>query len=134
MSGALKAIEGVDSVSVSLAEGWAKIVLKPDNKVMLKQIRESIQGRGFAAEDADLKIDGTVAKQEGKVVFSATGLDLVLLLDNHPDAKKKVGDLLKSALGKKVVIDGYMPKAQDEGEADHKQRILFLRDFVVPTN
>ena len=133
VSGAIEAIEGVDSVSVSLAEGRANIMLKPGNKVTLKQIQQSIQGCGFATEEADLRINGTVAKQGGKVTLTVTGFDLVFQLHDHPDAKKKVDDLLKSGLNKEVSIDGHLPKPEDKKEKDNKLQTLLLRDFAALT-
>lgn len=127
VSGAIDAIEGVDSVSVSLTEGRAHIVLKPGNKVALKQIQQAIQDRGFTIEEAELRINGTVAKRNDQVVLEVTGLDLLFQLQDHPEAEKKVDGLVESALDSAVSIVGHLPKSK-EGKGDKIQTLL-LREY-----
>ena len=72
MSAALKKVEGVASVDVSLEKGTVDIVLKPDNTTTLPWLRRTIRSNGNETKDA------TVTAR-GRLVEVPDGLSLDLL-------------------------------------------------------
>lgn len=55
---ALRALPGVEEVTVSLNEGYAEAELMPDSLTTLAQIREAIRNNGFTPKQAVLRIEG----------------------------------------------------------------------------
>ena len=60
MSVAIRKLEGVESVEVSLQKGSAEILLKPDNKITLPQIRRIIRSSGYPTKDAEITARGRI--------------------------------------------------------------------------
>lgn len=54
----LRALPGVQEVTVSLNEGYAEAELASDTSTTLTQIREAIRNNGFTPKQATLRIDG----------------------------------------------------------------------------
>lgn len=59
-------LDGIESASVSLNEGRATLDLAPDNRVTLEQVRRAVQEAGFSAEDATVRVAGTLAYEDGR--------------------------------------------------------------------
>ncbi len=66
MSVAIKKIEGVEQVEVSLAKASALITLRPDNHVTLPQLRRTIRNSGYPTRDAQITARGSLTKRDGK--------------------------------------------------------------------
>jgi copper chaperone CopZ len=66
VSVAVKKVNGVQDVKVSLNEGSADIKLKDGNKVGVEQIRDIIRKNGFTPKDAEVKVAGKVIERNGK--------------------------------------------------------------------
>ena len=80
MSVAIKKLDGVESIDVSLEKASADIKLKPDNKITLAQIRRIIRSNGYPTKDAQIDAKGTFVERDGKPVFdllNGSTLDLV---------------------------------------------------------
>ena len=77
---AVRKLEGVDSVEVSLERASAAIVLRPGNRLTLPQLRQIIKNNGFVAKEATVTAVGTVIERGGKPALSVTGTDIVWLL------------------------------------------------------
>jgi copper chaperone CopZ len=69
VSVAIKKLEGVESIEVSLEKASAEIRLKPDNKITLPQIRRIIRSTGYPTKDARITAKGTIAERDGKPVL-----------------------------------------------------------------
>lgn len=69
MSVAVKKLEGVESVDVSLEKSSAVIVLKPDNTLTLPQIRRVIRSNGYPTKDARVTARGAIADRKGQPVL-----------------------------------------------------------------
>ena len=77
MSVALKKVNGVQDVKVSLNEGSAVIKLKDGNKVDVEQIREIIRKNGFTPKGAEVKVAGKVVERDGKpATFTSAPLEI----------------------------------------------------------
>ena len=77
---AVRKLDGVESVDVSLERGAASIALRPGNRITLPQLRQIIKNNGFTAKDATVTAIGTVIERGGKPALSVTGTDVVWLL------------------------------------------------------
>jgi copper chaperone CopZ len=107
VSVAIKKVDGVQDVKVSLNEGSAEVKLKDGNKVTVDQVRELIRKNGFTPKQSEVKVLGKVIERDGKPALDVTGLDLVYLLEG--DASK-----LKGMIGKEVLVTGQLPEATDK--------------------
>ena len=66
MSVAIKKLDGVESVDVSLDKAGADIRLKPGNAITLPQLRRVIRQSGYPTKDAQVEARGTVVERNGK--------------------------------------------------------------------
>jgi copper chaperone CopZ len=72
VSVAVRKVEGVESIDVSLEKAVADIRLKPGNRVTLAQLRAAIKKNGYATRDADVEARGKIVLSNGTAM-----LDLV---------------------------------------------------------
>ena len=77
---AVRKLEGVESVTVSLERASAAIALRPGNRITLPQLRQIIRNNGFTAQEATVTVAGTLIERGGKPALSVTGTDIVWLL------------------------------------------------------
>ena len=66
MSVAIKKLDGVESVEVSLEKATADIRLKPGNAITLPQLRRIIRQSGYPTKDAQVNARGTFVDRNGK--------------------------------------------------------------------
>jgi copper chaperone CopZ len=69
VSAAIKKLDGVDSVDVSLEKGSVTIKLRTDNKVTLPQLRRTIRSNGNEPKDAQIAGRGKIVDTDGKRIF-----------------------------------------------------------------
>lgn len=129
MSVAIRKLEGVDSVNVSLNKGFADVRLKPGNRIDTERIRQVVRDNGFTPKGADVKLAGEVVERSGKLAVAMTGLDVVYMLVEHAQARDKLAAVRK-AVGSAVLITGHIPEAKT-GPALAAPRTLELLDFTV---
>jgi copper chaperone CopZ len=114
VSVAIKKIEGVSSVQVSLNEGVADIVLKPRNKVTVEAVREVVRRNGFTPKDAQVQVAGQVVERGGKPALEVSEADVV-----YPLLPVAAGPgLPKDATGKKVTVAGRIPEPGKQKDAE----------------
>ncbi len=111
MSVAIKKVEGVESVDVSLNEGFADIKLRDGNQVTVDQVREIIRKNGFTPKESTVKVRGKVIERNGKPALEVGGQNGVLLLTGN------VAELSKKA-GKEVVVSGVIPDTAAKNEPE----------------
>lgn len=120
MSVALKKIDGVQDVKVSLNEGRADVELKPGNRVRLDRIREVIRSNGFTPKGANVTVSGTLVLSERRLALHVNGSDVVYLLWDAPSAAGKVAELGNEARGRTVtdvVVEGHVPEKAPQSVA-----------------
>lgn len=94
---AVKKIDGVKSVEVSLNHGVADIILQPDNAVSLDRIRQIVLDNGFSPREAEVVVKGHVMQKDSQPVLKVSGLkDVIYPLTEAPEAKGKMVELLKT--------------------------------------
>lgn len=124
MSVAIKKIDGVESVNVSLNQGRASIVLKPGNTVRLEQIDQAVKNNGFTPRDARIKVRGQVTVIDGKTKFKVLGTNEMYDLVTEAAHPRLNGDLAEHA-GKDVVIEGIIP-APSKGKSQNVIQVFSL--------
>jgi hypothetical protein len=86
VSVAVKKLEGIESVDVSLEKASAVIVLKPENRVTLAQIRRVIRNSGYQTRDAGITARGAIADRKGKPVLDLLNGSVLELTDTPKDS------------------------------------------------
>jgi Heavy-metal-associated domain len=66
VSVAIKKLDGVESVDVSLEKATADVRLKPGNAITLPQLRRIIRQAGYPTKDARVDARGTLVDRNGK--------------------------------------------------------------------
>jgi copper chaperone CopZ len=69
VSVAIKKLDGVESVEVSLEKASADIRLKAGNAITLPQLRRIIRQAGYPTKDAQIDARGTLVERNGKPAF-----------------------------------------------------------------
>ena len=107
--GAIKKVQGVESVDVSLNKGLATVKLKPGNSVNIEQFWELIKKNGYTPKETRVVVRGEVLAGSGKPQLKITGTDRTYDLAAHPSAPNALDDVKQSA-GKTLTIEGsFMP-------------------------
>jgi hypothetical protein len=117
-----KAIQGVDTVDVSLTKGLASVTLKPGNSVTLKQVQDAIAKNGFTMKQTEVVVRGEVVNDGGKFRLKVSGTSDVLDL-SPSDASVNLG----AAVGKSVEIVGTIPEAA-KGKALDSVRVKTIKE------
>jgi hypothetical protein len=102
---AVRKIQGVDSVRVSLNQAAATIWLRPQNTVTIGRLREAIRSNGFTPKAAAVRVTGRVVEADSGLglTFGASGIDLSLA--DHPSAPGLLAQLGKAGANV-VVLEG----------------------------
>ena len=125
---AIKKVEGVDKVDVSLNQGLAEVTFKPGNRATVEQVREIVRRNGFTPKAAEVRVDGHVVQQDGKPSLAVTGADVVYMLAEHAEAKGKLAALQQTAKDQVVTVSGHVPESQPKAPTP---MTLQVRDFTV---
>lgn len=131
MSAAIRKIEGVAGVDVSLSGKFADVTLKPGNRVDPERIRQATRESGFSPKEADVKVAGQLVERDGKPALAVAELDTVYLLVDHPEAKGKLAETQK-AIGKTVVVTGRLAETVTPAQPG-AQRTLEFRGLTLET-
>lgn len=81
MSVAIKKLDGVESVDVSLEKASADIRLKPDNRITLPQLRQIIKNNGYPTKDAQVTARGRIVERNGMPVLDLLNGTVLELTD-----------------------------------------------------
>jgi copper chaperone CopZ len=105
VSVAIRKVDGVASVEVSLTNGIAKVQLKPDNRVRLAALRDTIEKNGFTPKEARIVAAGNVIGSPAGVGFQITGSDEMFAVD--------AGREMRAQIGQHATIEGIIQPASD---------------------
>ncbi len=111
MSVAIKKIQGVESVEVSLKQGKAIVQLKPGNSVHLDDLMRKVRDNAFHPKEARVSVRGELLSTGGKLQLKVSGTNDAYEL--MPEPQVNVVELRKD-LGKMVVIQGVVPAPKDK--------------------
>ena len=115
---AVRKLDGVESVEVSLERAQASIRLRPGNRVTLAQLRQLVKNNAFNSREAAVTVIGELKQDANGPVLAVTGTDVVLaiLLDSaRPAAFRDVQERSRSGAGAQVTLEGIVaePRAKD---------------------
>jgi hypothetical protein len=95
---AIRRLEDVEAVDVSLSRASADLRLRSGNRVTLARLRQIVKDNGFTARDARVTAIGTFAERDGRPVLVVSGTDMVwritadpMMRDVYDDAVKRAG-------------------------------------------
>ena len=106
---AVRKLDGVRSVAVSMNDGYADIVLASQNAVTVERIREAIHRNGFTPREARVRVSGTVVRQGEQLLLEVPGSATTFRLAGSPEALER---LAHAAGGSPVTLDGTVPESQ----------------------
>jgi len=115
VSVAIKRIEGVQSVRVSLNDGWADVKLEQGNKVSIERLRGVVRDNGFTPKEARVKVKGRLVERAGRPALEVTGSGVVYALS--ATAGRGAADLGKDGFGKHVIAEGRVPESTKQDAA-----------------
>jgi hypothetical protein len=119
---AVRKIEGVDSVAVSLNRGMVVIRLKPENRVTLECLREAIRGNGFTPKEAEVRARGTVVDDGGQLALAIPGIGVAFRLVADAQAPGIIAEL-ERVPDQDITIEGRVP----ETRGPHEPSVLQAR-------
>jgi copper chaperone CopZ len=94
---AVRKLDGVESVEVSLERAAAAINLRPGNRITLSQLRQIIKNNGFTAKEATVTVVGMLTERGGKPALSVTGTDIMWLIGPRAANDAAYADLMQRA-------------------------------------
>lgn len=105
---ALKAVNGVENVEVSLNRGNAVVTMKPGNNVSFRDIQRAITKNGFVVNDTKVEVSGQILRSNGQLAVQVTGTnDNYSVSFDKPDLQKSV-----EPVGRKMRLSGTLPPAK----------------------
>ena len=118
---AVRKLEGVESVEVSLQRGQASIRLRPGNRVTLPLLRQLVKDNGFNAREAAVTVRGQVVPEGNTLGLSVAGTGSVLTIvpdEARPAAYRNLRERLTRSSLPSVTLDGMVPEPQPKDGRD----------------
>jgi hypothetical protein len=118
---AIRRIDGVESVEVSLEHGQASIRLRSGNRVTLAQLRQLVKNNGFNPREAAVTVIGELRQDVSGPCLAVTGTDgvLAILPDNaRPAGYASVRERVAAGSRRPVALDGVVAEPQGKDARD----------------
>ncbi len=112
---AVRKLDGVESVEVSLTAGSATVRFKPGSRVTIDQVRATIRDNGFTPKAADVRIRGRVEAVDGNLVLVTPGGGPEYPLVDRPDSAGRLAPLKDSPPPGEVEIEGILAERAAAG-------------------
>ena len=113
---ALKGVNGVGSVDVSLNKGLATVTLKPGNTVTIEQLQHAITKNGFTTKQSTVVVTGTLLLDDHKETLRVSGSNE--LFDLVPENQQANTSNMKRLSGRAVTVEGIIPETPKGQKAD----------------
>ena len=107
---AVQKIPGVDSVRVSLNDGYADIHLGPENGVTVERIREVIRNNGFTPKETRIRVSGVVTTRGDEPALAIPRQGAPFRLVGHRDAPGRAAELARTPPDRVVTVQGVVPE------------------------
>ena len=121
---AIEKLEDVESVTVSLNDGTASVVLRPGNSLDPEQLRKIARDSGFTPKHANVRVVGRLVEKEGVPVLDVTGSSLRYVLADHPKAPGQLFKLTRQLTGHDVDVEGELPEEAGDGASSRVLRVI----------
>jgi copper chaperone CopZ len=109
---ALKRVQGVESVEVSLNKGLATVKLKPGNTVAVPQFWQLLHEKGYTPKTTAVSVRGELAGPQERLQLKVTGTKDVLALVADPKNPAAYAEASKK-LGQTITVQGVMVPGKD---------------------
>jgi copper chaperone CopZ len=129
VSVAIKKLDGVASVEVSLNGGFADVKLKPGNRIDPERIRQLVRDNGFTPKAADVTLAGRIVARDGTPALEIPEHDVVYVLVEHPDAKGSLAEARRMT-SKSVLVTARLPETDVQSKTGARP-LLELRSVQV---
>ena len=113
---AMKKLEGVETIHISLTKSAAELTLREGNRVTIEQLRTIIKRNGFTPKEAVVTTIGVPARKGGGVVLEVRGQPstLAIAAGGTPAALKALTEAAASAAPH--VVSGTISQQADGAE------------------
>ncbi|GIW53150.1 MAG: hypothetical protein KatS3mg081_2505 [Gemmatimonadales bacterium] len=105
-------LPGVDSVKVSLNQGYALVYLSRDNELSVEQVRSVIRNNGFSPKAARVKVRGRLERREGDLVLAVPPRGRIFRLTEAPEARNRFAEIASLGEGREVLVTGVVPETE----------------------
>lgn len=102
-------MEGVSTASVSLNDGLLTAALTNENTLTLKQIRKAVTESGFSPKKAEVKVSGTLQKEDGQYFLISSSDERYKL---QVDDEAVEGRLKSTQAGESITLAGLLPQEE----------------------
>lgn len=109
---ALRKVQGVDSVEVSLNKGLATVKLKPGNTVSIPQLWQLLHDKGYTPKATTVSVRGELAETQGHPVLKVTGTKDTLMLAADPKNSAPYSEASEKSR-QSVTVEGVMVPGKD---------------------
>jgi len=130
---AVRKIEGVEAVEVSLNEGLAVIRFGAANDVTVDDVRQIIRRNGFTPKTAEIRVAGTVKERDGRLTLTTGGEDRAYALRESPGSPGVLAQLAQAESERLLVVEGLVPEPGDDGEGSWTLVVRRFSNVPVPT-
>jgi Heavy-metal-associated domain len=111
---ALKDVNGVTDVNVSLNKGLATVTLAPDNTTTVQQLHNAITKNGFTTKQAVVSVRGELRITNGAMTLEVSGTKERYRLEPEAGAPGIGADLAN----KRVIVEGTIPEIPKDKPPD----------------
>jgi copper chaperone CopZ len=118
VSVAVKKVNGVESVNVSLNEGKASIRFKPDSTGKYEDVRTNIEKNGFAVKEAHMSVRGQLQRSGGALQLVVSGSGETFVVSPSDSNNAKLAADLQQYTGQIVVLEATVPTPEKNKKQD----------------
>lgn len=116
---AVEELPGVDSVHVSLNDGYADIALGLQNAITVEQVRQVIRKNGFSPRQARVRVRGIVTQRDSTfLLMLPSGASFALFGTGEPIER------IEAMVGSPVTIDGEVPASTGDAAVETGLRVV----------
>jgi copper chaperone CopZ len=109
VSVAVKKVNGVESVNVSLNEGKASIHFKPESTAKYEGVRTGIEKNGFAVKDAYVRARGRLQQTNDGLQFVVSGSGETFTVTPEDAKNVELAQAMQKKTGEEVILEGTVP-------------------------
>ncbi len=125
----LKSIEGVGGVKIYIDKGVATLQNKKERSIAVENLDSVVEDAGFTPRQITATAVGTVAQNDGTLVFSVTGSDVMFIINDNAEFQKLTSALKGSE--KRVRITGRLAHDTQEGHQAHPYTLTIEKFEVI---
>ena len=125
----LKSIEGVGGVKIYIDKGVATLQNKKERSIAVESLDSVVEDAGFTPRQITATAVGTVAQNDGTLVFSVTGSDVMFIINDNAEFQKLTSALKGSE--KRVRITARLAHDIQEGHQAHPYTLTIEKFEVI---